>query len=55
MLKDIKLAKMDTVTSLSYCLACQIIVNIALNMDRGGRFYWQTPGVLTLLAIASSV
>ena len=32
---------------------CQIIVNIALNMDRGGRFYWQTPGVLTLLAIAS--
>ena len=33
--------------------ACQILVNISLNIDRGGRFYWHTPGVLTLLAVSS--
>lgn len=32
---------------------CQILVNLALNIDRGGRFYWHTPGVLTLLALAT--
>ena len=34
---------------------CQIIINLLLNIERGGRFYWQTPGVLTLLAIASLI
>ena len=34
------------------CL-CQILVNLLLNVNRGGRFEWQTPGVLTLLAIAA--
>ncbi|MDP6871765.1 MAG: acyltransferase [Candidatus Thalassarchaeaceae archaeon] len=33
--------------------ACQILVNVLLNSDRGGRFEWDTPGVLTLLAVAS--
>ena len=32
---------------------CQFLVNILLNVERGGRFEWQTPGVLTLLAIAA--
>ena len=32
---------------------CQILVNILLNVDRGGRFEWHTPGVLTLLAVAA--
>ncbi len=32
---------------------CQLLVNILLNVDRGGRFEWYTPGVLTLLAIAA--
>ena len=32
---------------------CQILVNISLNLERGGRFLWMTPGVLTLLAIGS--
>ncbi len=32
---------------------CQLAVNILLNVDRGGRFEWQTPGVLTLLAFAA--
>lgn len=32
---------------------CQLLVNSALLMDRGGRFDWMTPGVLTLLALAS--
>ena len=32
---------------------CQILVNILLNVERGGRFEWQTPGVLTLLAFAA--
>ena len=36
------------------CL-CQIMVNILLNVDRGGRFEWHTPGVLTLLAISASL
>ena len=36
-------------------ILCQIIINLLLNIERGGRFYWQTPGVLTLLAIASLV
>jgi uncharacterized membrane protein len=34
---------------------CQITINLFLNMERGGRFYWQTPGVLTLLAVASLI
>ena len=33
--------------------ACQVIVNLFLNVERGGRFEWQTPGVLTLLAVAA--
>jgi len=32
---------------------CQILVNLLLNVDRGGRFEWHTPGVLTLLAISA--
>ena len=32
---------------------CLFLVNILLNVERGGRFEWQTPGVLTLLAIAA--
>lgn len=32
---------------------CQLLVNLLLSADRGGRFEWQTPGVLTLLAIAA--
>ena len=33
--------------------ACQFLVNFLLAIDRGGRFEWHTPGVLTLLAIAA--
>tara|TARA_B100001173_G_scaffold142907_1_gene124062 strand:+ start:7867 stop:8949 length:1083 start_codon:yes stop_codon:yes gene_type:complete len=33
--------------------SCQILVNLLLNADRGGRFEVHTPGVLTLLAIAA--
>ena len=36
------------------CL-CQILVNILLNVERGGRFEWHTPGVLTLLAISAAI
>ena len=36
------------------CL-CQLTVNILLNVERGGRFEWHTPGVLTLLAISAVV
>ena len=32
---------------------CQLLVNSAFSIDRGGRFDWMTPGVLTLLALAS--
>ena len=32
---------------------CQLLVNVLLNVERGGRFQWHTPGVLTLLAIAA--
>ena len=32
---------------------CQLMVNLLLNIDRGGRFEWHTPGVLTLLAIGA--
>lgn len=32
---------------------CQILVNVLLAAERGGRFEWHTPGVLTLLAIAA--
>ena len=35
--------------------ACQLMVNLLLNVERGGRFEWQTPGVLTLLAVASLI
>jgi len=35
--------------------ACQILVNILLATERGGRFEWHTPGVLTLLALAAIV
>ena len=34
---------------------CQLLVNILLNVDRGGRFEWHTPGVLTLLAISAVI
>ena len=34
---------------------CQILVNILLNVERGGRFEWHTPGVLTLLAISAVI
>ena len=34
---------------------CQLLVNSALFIDRGGRFDWMTPGVLTLLALASLI
>ncbi len=33
--------------------ACQLLVNVLLAAERGGRFEWHTPGVLTLLAIAA--
>lgn len=33
--------------------SCQILVNLLLNVERGGRFEVNTPGVLTLLAIAT--
>ena len=33
--------------------ACQFLVNSLLAIERGGRFEWQTPGVLTLIAIAA--
>lgn len=33
--------------------SCQLLVNLLLNADRGGRFEVHTPGVLTLLAIAA--
>ena len=33
--------------------SCQIMVNLLLNADRGGRFEVITPGVLTLLAFAT--
>jgi uncharacterized membrane protein len=36
------------------CL-CQLLVNLLLNVDRGGRFEWHTPGVLTLLAISAVI
>ena len=36
------------------CL-CQLLVNLLLNVDRGGRFEWHTPGVLTLLAISAAI
>ena len=36
------------------CL-CQLSVNVLLNVDRGGRFEWHTPGVLTLLAISAAI
>jgi uncharacterized membrane protein len=32
---------------------CQLRVNLLLSVERGGRFEWHTPGVLTLLAIAA--
>ncbi len=32
---------------------CQVVVNLLLNVERGGRFEWQTPGVLALLAVAA--
>ncbi len=34
---------------------CQILVNVLLNVERGGRFEWNTPGVLTLLAVAALI
>ena len=34
---------------------CQIMVNLLLNVERGGRFEWHTPGVLTLLAISAAI
>ena len=34
---------------------CQIVVNLLLNVERGGRFEWHTPGVLTLLAISAAI
>mgnify|MGYP001239555761 CR=1 FL=1 len=34
---------------------CQLLVNILLNVERGGRFEWHTPGVLTLLAISAAI
>lgn len=36
------------------CL-CQLAVNVLLNVERGGRFEWHTPGVLTLLAISAVI
>lgn len=33
--------------------ACQFLVNFLLAIERGGRFELQTPGVLTLIAIAA--
>ena len=33
--------------------ACQFLVNSLLAIERGGRFEWQTPGVLSLIAIAA--
>lgn len=37
----------------SVLVLCQLLVNLLLNVERGGRFEWHTPGVLTLLAIAA--
>ena len=34
---------------------CQLTVNVLLNVERGGRFEWHTPGVLTLLAISAAI
>lgn len=34
-------------------ILCQFLVNYAFLLERGGRFEWMTPGVLTLLALAS--
>ena len=34
-------------------LFCQLLVNVLLNIERGGRFEWHTPGVLSLLAIGA--
>ena len=34
---------------------CQFLVNLLLNVERGGRFEWHTPGVLTLLAISAII
>ena len=34
---------------------CQLLVNLLLNVERGGRFEFQTPGVLTLLAFATVI
>ena len=34
---------------------CQIMVNVLLNVERGGRFEWHTPGVLTMLAISAVI
>ena len=31
----------------------QLLVNLLLNVNNGGRFEWHTPGVLTLLAISA--
>ncbi len=31
----------------------QLLVNLSLNVNNGGRFEWHTPGVLTLLAISA--
>ena len=49
-----RLAKWSIPRALTLVL-CQIIVNILLISDRGGRFEWGTPGVLTLLAVATLV
>ena len=40
---------------LAVLVFCQFLVNVLLNVERGGRFEWHTPGVLTLLAFASLV
>ncbi len=34
-------------------ILCQFLVNWAFLLERGGRFEWMSPGVLTLLALAS--
>ena len=34
---------------------CQFMVNVLLNVERGGRFELHTPGVLTLLAISAAI
>ena len=43
------------VPRLAVLVFCQLLVNVLLNVERGGRFEWHTPGVLTLLAFASLV